>query len=62
MNEKKVQRKWALVVAILATLWGITELAKGVNVTDPYERGHFIGTIAIPAIFYFLAFKKKSIK
>ncbi|WP_413488501.1 hypothetical protein [Carnobacterium divergens] len=60
MNEKRVQRKWALVVAVLLTLASISQLAKGMNLSDSYGVGNVIGLIVFPAIFYYLAFKKKN--
>ncbi|WP_413536870.1 hypothetical protein [Carnobacterium divergens] len=60
MNEKRVQRKWALVVAVLLTLASISQLAKGINLSNSYGIGNFIGLIAFPIVFYYLAFKKKN--
>ncbi|MEI5993938.1 hypothetical protein [Candidatus Enterococcus mansonii] len=59
MNEKKVQRKWALVVAIIFTMSSIAQVAKGIDVSDSYGLGGLIGLFFFPAIFYYLAFKKK---
>ena len=62
MNEKKIQRKWALIVAIILTVASISQLAKGINLSDSYGVGSVIGTIFFPVLFYVLAFKKKKRK
>lgn len=62
MKDKKVQRKWALVVAVLLTLAAINQLLKGINLSDSYGAGSLVSLIAFPAIFYYLAFKKKKEK
>ncbi|MBO0466071.1 hypothetical protein IGL98_000251 [Enterococcus sp. DIV0840] len=62
MNEKKVQRKWALVIAVLFTLGAINQLVKGMDLSESYGAGSLVSLIAFPAIFYYLAFKKKKEK
>ncbi|EOH97186.1 hypothetical protein UAW_01668 [Enterococcus haemoperoxidus ATCC BAA-382] len=62
MNEKKVQRKWALVVAVLLTLAAINQLLKGMDLSDSYGAGSLVSLIVFPALFYYLAFKKKKEK
>lgn len=62
MNEKKIQRKWALVLAILLTLATIKQLVGGINLNDSYGAGSLLGFVAFPALFYYLAFKKKKEK
>ena len=60
MNEKKIQRKWALVLAVLFTLAAVRQLIDdGINISDSYGVGSLVGTFFFPALFYYLAFKKK---
>ncbi|MDC2863666.1 MULTISPECIES: hypothetical protein [unclassified Bacillus (in: firmicutes)] len=62
MNNKLIQRKWALVVAILFTISSIKDLAGGNIERGPYGTGQLLGILLIPTLFYVLAFKKKKEK
>ncbi|HDR7613825.1 TPA: hypothetical protein QCX47_005637 [Bacillus mycoides] len=62
MNNKLIQRKWALVVAILFTISSIMHLAGGDIKVDPYGTGELLADFLIPIFFYVLAFKKKKEK
>ena len=60
MSEKKIQRKWALFLAILVTILSISQLMKDkLDISDPYDQGQLLALIAIPGLFYYLSFKKK---
>ena len=60
MSEKKIQRKWALFLAILVTILSISQLMKDkLDISDTYDQGQLSALIAIPGLFYYLAFKKK---
>lgn len=40
MSEKKIQRKWALFLAILVTILSISQLMKDkLDISDPYDQG-----------------------
>ncbi|EEM02719.1 MULTISPECIES: hypothetical protein [Bacillus] len=62
MNNKLIQRKWALVVAILFTISSIMQLAGGDIKGGPYGKGQLLAYFLIPILFYVLAFKKKKEK
>lgn len=57
----KIQRKWALIVAVLLT---IASVSSGIssNESGAYVAGEIIGKIALPAVFYYFAFMKKKEK
>lgn len=59
MNNKLIQRKWALVVAILFTISSIMHLAGGDIKIDPYGMGELLADFLIPIFFMFWHLKRR---
>ncbi|MFD1901126.1 hypothetical protein GQR36_16000 [Enterococcus termitis] len=49
-------------MAVLLTLAAINQLIKGMDLSDSYGAGSLVSLIVFPALFYYLAFKKKKEK
>lgn len=59
MKNKVIQRKWAFVLAIIFLIVAIKSLMTGFDLSNPYGMGQLFGTIFFPALFFYIAFKKK---
>ncbi|RRG18526.1 hypothetical protein D3P96_00645 [Weissella viridescens] len=60
MKHLKVERKWALVIALILTLAAVVQITSMDFSDGARDAGKIIGTFVIPGVFYLLAFAPKS--
>ncbi|GEA95389.1 conserved exported hypothetical protein [Weissella viridescens] len=60
MKYLKVERKWALVIALILTLAAVVQITSMDLSAGARDIGKIIGTFVIPGAFYFIAFAPKS--